>query len=233
MVQRLRFRYRVTPAGAGLGHRDIANAWLAALEGAGFAVARSQGKRPAPRVSLAAPLPQDTTSDGELADVYLDEPAPPSCVLQAVSTRLPPGLEAVAVEEVGPSAPSLQSQVRWAEYEADVPAAGLSREQVKAAIDAFLGRDSVPMEHQRENKVRRYDIRPLVLDIRRVSGAEGCHRLLLRLRAEQDMTARADQTLLALGLPAPVRVHRLRLQLDEIPAVISAFRRQGEPEDVG
>lgn len=233
MVQRLRFRFRLTPAGASLGHRDIANAWVSALDGAGFAVARSQSKRPAPRVSLAAPLPQDTTSDWELADVFLDEPAPPSCVLQAVSTRLPPGLEVVSVEEVGASAPSLQSQVRWAEYEADVPTAGLSREEVEAAIDVFLGRDSVPMEYQRENKVRRYDIRPLVLDIRPIPDAEGCHRLLLRLRAEQDMTARTDQTLLALGLPEPVRVHRLRLQLDEIPAVVSAFRRQGEPEDVG
>ncbi len=230
-MQRLRFRYRVTAAAAGLGHRDIANAWVAALDGAGMRVARTQGKRPGPRISLAAPLSLGATSDWELADVYLEQAAPLRCIIEAISPLMPPGIEPRAVEEVGPASPSLQSQVRWAEYEVDVPSAGLSGDHVCAAIDSFLAKDSVPAEHRREHRVRQYDIRPLVLDIVLTGEVGNCHRLFLRLRAEQDNTARADQTLLALGLPAPVRIHRVRIQLDETPPAVAAFRRHGEPED--
>jgi hypothetical protein len=52
----------------------------------------------------------------------------------------------------------------------------------------------------------------------------------MRLRAEQENTARADQTVFALGLPAPLRVHRTRLEVDDSPAAVRAYRRLGEPK---
>jgi radical SAM-linked protein len=229
-AQRLRFRYRVTPEAAGLGQREFVSAWAEALTAVGLRVAESGGKKPGPLIQLAAPLPQGVTSDGELADVFLDQPVAPAASLAAVQKEMRPGIEILGVEEVGVGGPSLQSQLRWAEYEVRVPANGLSADEVCARIAALLEADSLPSEHQREKKVRVYDLRPLVLGIELEGVEDGAFRVGMRLRAEQEMTARADQTALALQLPEPLSIHRRRLHLDDMPAAISAFRAAGERE---
>jgi radical SAM-linked protein len=229
-VQRLRFRYRLTADAGALGHRDIAAAWEAAVQAAGLLLAQSEGKRPAPLISLAAPLPMGATSDCEIADVFLECRVDPASALERVSQNMPAGVEAVDVHEVGVSAPAVQASLRWAEFEVTVPGDGLSADEVQAAIDRLLATDALPSEFRREKKVREYDLRPLVLDIR-LTGREGdVYVLRMRLRAEQENTARADQTVLALGLPVPLGVHRTRLEVDDSPAAVRAYRRLGEPK---
>lgn len=227
-AQRLRFRYRLTPAAFELKHRGIVDAWASAAEAGGLVVAQSEGKRANALISLAAPLPQGVTSDWELIDVFMEEAVDPRKALCAVAPHLPPGMEAVDVTEVGTGGPSLQSQLRWAEYEVDLPSAELARETVETAIERVLGATTLPVEYRRENKVRAYDLRPLILGIRFEGERDGVYRLQMKLRAESENTARADQVVAALGLPEAVRVHRLRLQVDEAPAGIVAYRRFGE-----
>ncbi len=227
-AQRLRIRYRVTAEGSGLSQRELVNAWEQAAQAAGLPLAYSEGKRPGPQISLAAPLPQGVTSDWELADVYLAEWLPPDEAWRRLAEQLPVGVEAVEACEVGVGAPSLQSQLRWAEYEAEVPAEGLSAGEAQEAIAALLRADTLPAEYRRETKVRQYDLRPLVLDIHLEGERDGCLVLSMRLRAEPEMTARADQVLLALGLPTARRTHRRRLYLQEVPAAVLAYRRYAE-----
>ncbi|HVP06164.1 MAG TPA: TIGR03936 family radical SAM-associated protein [Dehalococcoidia bacterium] len=229
-VQRLRFRYRLTAEALELRHRDIVSAWESAARGAGLAVSHSAGKRPAPQISLAAPLPQGATSESEIVDIFLEQRVDPADALARIARELPPGLEAFAANEVGVSAPSVQAALRWAEYEVDVPAGARSEDDVRCAIDRLLSSASLPAEYRRETKVREYDLRPLVLDVRLLRREGDSFRLAMKLRAEQDNTARADQVVLALGLPEPVRVHRKHLALEEVPAAIVAFRRAGEDE---
>jgi len=229
-AQRLRFRYRLTEEALELKHRDIVAAWESAAKAAGLALSYSQGKRPAPQISLAAPLPQGATSDCEVVDVYLESNIDPADALAAISRELPAGLTAFDAWEVGVSAQSVQGALRWAEYEVEVPAGENSEEEVGRAIECLLSAESVPAEYRRENKVRQYDLRPLVLDVRLVGRTGDSFRIWMRLRAEQNNTARADQVLLALGLPDPTRVHRKALSLDEVPAVVQAYRRGGERE---
>jgi radical SAM-linked protein len=229
-VQRLRFRYRLTAEAGALGHRDIADAWEAALKAAGLPLAQSEGKRPVPLISLAAPLPMGATSNCEIVDVFLECRVDPASALKRVGQDMPAGLEAVGVCEIGVGAPAVQASLRWAEFEVAIPSAGLSAKEVQAAIDRLLAADTLPSEFRREKKVREYDLRPLVLDIR-LAGREGdAYVLRMRLRAEQENTARADQTVLALGLPPTLRVHRTRLEVDDSPAAVRAYRRQGEPK---
>jgi radical SAM-linked protein len=229
-VQCLRFRYRLTAEAGALGHRDIAAAWEAATKAAALPVAWSEGKRPAPLISLAAPLPMGATSDCEIADVFLECRVDPASALERVSQHMPAGVEATDVYEVGVSAPSAQASLRWAEFQVTVPGEGLSAEQVQVAIHRLLAADTLLSEYRREKKVREYDLRPLVLDIR-LTGQEGdSYVLRMRLRAGQENTARADQTVLALGLPEPLRVHRTRLEVDDSPAAVRAYRRLGEPK---
>ncbi len=228
-VQRLRFRYRITEAGSSLGQREIIRAWEQAVTDAGLKLAYSEGKRRTAQISVAAPLPQNVTSDGELAEVYLSEAVPPQTALEAVSTKLPLGIELLAADEVGVQGPSLQSQLRWAEYLVDLPP-GIEESRVRRATQELLARDTLPSEYRREEKVRVYDLRPLVLRLCVERGNARRLVLRMRLRAEPENTGRADQVLLALGLPEG-RIHRTRLQVDEVQAAVLAYRRLGEGED--
>lgn len=229
IVQRLRFRYRLSAAASGMGHREIVSAWETAAKAAGLALSHSEGKRPTAQISLAAPLPQGATSHVEIADIALDCRVDPHAALELVAPLLPDGVEATEVREVGVSAPSVQASLRWAEWEVCVPADGLAENDIQAAIEKLLAADTLPAEYRREKKVREYDLRPLVLDIRLAGRVDDSYVLCMRLRAEQDNTARADQTLLALGLPAPTHVHRRRLEVDDMPASVRAYKRLREP----
>ena len=51
--------------------------------------------------------------------------------------------------------------------------------------------------------------------------------LAMRLRAEPEMTGRADQVIVALGLPEAVRIHRRGLSVTEVQAAVLAYRRAG------
>jgi len=228
-VQRLRFRYRLTATASGMGHREIVFAWETAAKAAGLAVSHSEGKRPTAQISLAAPLPQGATSDAEIADVALDCRVDPHTALKLISPLLPGGIEATEVREIGVNAPSVQASLRWAEWEVRIPAEGLAGSDVQAAIDKLLAADTLPAEYRSEKKVREYDLRPLVLDVRLAGRTDDVYLLWMRLRAEQDNTARADQTVLALGLPAPTRVHRTRLEVEDTPPAVREYRRLGEP----
>jgi radical SAM-linked protein len=240
-AQRLRLRYRLFPPATDLRPRDLTAAWSDALTSAGLAVALSEGKRPTPLVALAATLTQGSTSDFELLDVFLSEPVDPSAVACQVAPHLPAGIDIVGSSEVGVNAASLQSQLRWAEYEVDVPTNGTSLSDVRAAVERLLAATTLPSEYRRETKVRAYDLRPLILDLRveatspgaqalsLTGGGEGSSlRLRMRLRAEQENTARADQVILALGLPPATRVHRTRIGLSDTSPVLQAYRRGGE-----
>ncbi|MEK7248066.1 MAG: TIGR03936 family radical SAM-associated protein [Chloroflexota bacterium] len=230
-AQRLRFRYRLTAEGLDLRHRDIVNAWESAAREAGLEVSHSTGKRPAAQISLAAPLPQGATSGCEIIDVYLESRVDPADALARIAGKFPPGIEPFEATEVGVGAPSVQANLRWAEYEVEAPAGDRSEDDVRRAIEGLLSSPTIPAEYRREAKVRAYDLRPLVLDVRLLGRTGDSFRLSMTLRAEQDNTARADQVVLALSLPEPTRVHRKQLAMEEVPAVVIAYRRAGEREN--
>jgi radical SAM-linked protein len=228
-VQRLRFRYSLRAAAADLGQRELAAAWEHACMVAALPLAYSGGKRPSPLISIAAPLPQGVTSDCELLDLVLSERIQPPDVLAQIEPQLPPGIRPSAVEEVGVSAPSLQSQVRWAEYEVRVR--GLDHELVQQSLCRVLEATTMPAEYQREKKVRTYDLRPLIIALDLSAVAEGEAVISMRLRAEPERTARADQVASALGLPDERRIHRTRLVLEEVPPAVLAYRRLNGGDD--
>ena len=228
-AQRLRLRYRVSVKAAALSQRQIIWAWQEASKAGGVPLTYSQGKRATAQVSIAAPLPQGATSDCELAEIFLSERITPRDLLTQLSPHLPSGLEAVAAWEVGLTAPSLQSQLRWAEYEVDVPAGEVAPEEALLAVDRLLAARTWPWEQRRDTKVRQYDLRPLVLSLQLQGEECGRLRLHMRLRAEQEMTGRADQVVAALGLPPAERTHRLLLHVREASPAVLAYRRLGQP----
>ena len=105
--------------------------------------------------------PSGVTSEGELLDVFLDSRLTPLDFMRAVGKQLPAGIEALEVEEVGLRAPSLQSELRAAEYEVSLPA-DVAEADAREAVESFLAAESVPWEQVRDGETRRYDIRAMV-----------------------------------------------------------------------
>jgi radical SAM-linked protein len=224
-AQRLRIRYGRGPAAANIGHFESTKIWVDALQNAGVSVSQSEGKRPQPRVATAAGLPMGVTSEGELLDVVTSRSIDPEALRARLRGQLPEGIVLLDITEVGLGLPSLSMLVRWADY--DVATAGMAGTDVGGAVSSFLAAKTLLWEDTRGKKVRRYDIRPLVTSLvsREQCGSEV--ELSMRLRCDAEGVGRADQVVLALGLPEPHRVHRVRLVLAEASPARSAWRRRG------
>jgi radical SAM-linked protein len=200
--------------------------WERALRRAEIPVAHSEGFSPHPQIALAAPLAVGTTSDCELMDVFLEQRMTPRAFVDALAKQLPPAITVAGAREAGMALPSLQADVRAAEYEVDVPLpAGVD---VDAAVSRLLAAESIPWEHKREDEVKSYDLRPLVLELAVARRDDASVRLRMLLR--NDSTAgsgRPEQVALALGLGAPSRIHRTRLVLAERSPAREAYRKHG------
>jgi len=218
-AQRVRLRFACGPDA---GRSDLGRVWRQALEEAGVEVSRGQGRR-GQRLVFAAGLPLNVSSDGELLDVVLAQRLRPDELIERVRAHLPTGIELREAQEVGFGLPSLPSAVRWADYEVDVPATdGLAE-----AIAAFLARETLPWRDTRGEKVRDYDLRPLVQELRIECAGGDVTRLAMRLRCDATGVGRPDQVALALGLAQSVRTHRRRLVLADVSPARDAWQRRG------
>jgi radical SAM-linked protein len=228
-VQRLRVTFCRGEEVKYITHLDMMRLWERALRRAAIPLAYSEGFSPSPRISLAAPLPVGVTSTGELMDVYLSRRVTPFDFIKTVSQQLPAGIAVREVREVGLGLPSLQSQVRWSEYQVDV-ATDRSREEVQAALAQLLAAESLPWQHQRDKEVRRYDLRSLVQDLWLEGLADGLCTLGMRLRTDSQGSGRAEQVAAALGFSElPLSIQRRKLILEETSPAVQAWRRHGEP----
>ena len=225
-VQRLRLRFARGPEAAGIGHLDLARTWERTFQESGIVLSYSQGNRPQPRLTLAAGLPTGVTSEGELLDAVLAQRLHPAEIGQRVRAHLSPGLTVRDAWEVGMGLPSLPSSVRWADYDVDVPIAE-DGPDAEAVVASFLAAEHFPWEDTRGDKVRRYDLRPLVQQLRIGDACGDATRLWMRLRCDIARVGRPDQVVKALGLPEPVRIHRLQLVLAERSPAHDAWRRRG------
>jgi radical SAM-linked protein len=178
-----------------ISHLDLMRLWERALRRARVPLAYSRGFNPRPKIAFAAPLPVGFTSRGEVMDVVLERRMSPYKFAKGLASHLPPGIELLSVEEVYPKLPSLQSQVRSAEYRVTVSWDG-SQEEVEGRLHELLTAESL----LRQRRGKDYDLRPLIeaLWVER-KGADGWV-LGMRLRAGDQGTGRPDEVLDALGL---------------------------------
>ncbi|MXY79839.1 MAG: DUF2344 domain-containing protein [Chloroflexi bacterium] len=225
--QRLRLTFARDAPVRYITHLDVMRMWERVLKRAALPLAYSEGFTPRPRIALAAPLAVGMTSECELIEVITEEHVPLDRVRDGVPGELPAGFRLLDVAEVAAGLPSLQSMVRAATYEVDLPDAR-DAAAWSAAIAEFLARESIPWEHMRGDEVRRYDLRPLVRGVALVQAAppgdeHPSARLALDLRNDSTGTGRPEQVARALGVDGPpTRVHRTRLELHEpeIPALL-------------
>jgi len=212
-VQRLRIRFCRRRELKYISHLDMIRLWCRAFHRAEISLAYSEGFKPHPRISLAAPLALGVTGDGELMDVFLSKPVSPHYLVKAVNQKLPIGVEINQAIQVSPGEPSLQSSVSMAEYLVEV-ATEKEKSQIEQAIKMLLSRESLPWQHRRDSGIRKYDLRPLIDDIWLEEYRNNQAVIGMRLRCDSGGSGRPEQVVKALGFSRqPRSIHRVKLIL--------------------
>jgi len=211
--QRLRVRFCRGEEVKFISHLDIMRLWQRAFHRAGVALAYSEGFSPHPRISLAAPLPIGVTSEAELMDIFDTRWVSPHFFTKAVSQQLPPGIEILQVYQIAMNLPSLQSQVRYAEYSVEVETEK-ERRDIEAALASLLSLKHLSWQHQRDTGTRHYDLRALIDDLWLISRCHPYCTIGMRLRCDSNGSGRPEQVANALGFTQYSQsIHRIKLVL--------------------
>ena len=212
-MQRLRIRFCRGEEVKFISHLDLMRLWQRALNRAGVPLAYSEGFNPHPRMSLAAPLALGVTSEAELMDIVLAKWASPHSFTSAISGQLPSGIEIRQVYNIPLTMPSLQSQVRYAEYMVELETER-GQKEIESAMATLLSTEHLPWQHQRDTGPRHYDLRALIDDLWLVDWRRGDCAIGMSLRCDSNGSGRPEQVAAALGFENyPKSIHRTKLTL--------------------
>jgi radical SAM-linked protein len=154
------------------------------------------------------------TGREELLDVWLAEPLAQEEAFAWLQSTLPPGLEVLGIEEVDLKAPSLQSQMRAADYRALVRSEE-PLEAIRTRVQALLDTPSLLRQRHHKGKWQAYDLRPFIQSVAVEPGQAGTYTIAMRLQASFQGAGRPDEVLDALGLSlAPHSVERTNLYFE-------------------
>lgn len=210
-MQRLRTSFSRGEEIKFLSHLDLMRLLERALRRTGLPLAYSEGFTPHPRISLAAPLSVGVTSQAELMDVFLSYWVSPHSFANQFIMQLPNSLALSKAWPVGLTEPSLQSQIRFAEYEIEVKA---EVQNVEATLQSLLSAKEIPWHHSRDTGVRHYDLRALIDKLWLIDSFNSSHILGMRLRCSSNGAGRPEQVTKALGFQDyPRSIHRTKLIL--------------------
>lgn len=203
---RIRLLFSKTEAMRFTGHLDLYRAIERMIRRARLPLAYSQGFKPHPRINLASALPLGFTSEGEMADIWLQEEMPVEFVKQALQNAAPPGIAILSASPAAQETSSLQADLIACDYLVTLleppPALEIRVERILAAPE---------LPRERRNKL--YDLRPLIEHLQVISpSVAGCSGLHMRLAAREGATGRPEEVVAELGSdPLAVRYHRLKL----------------------
>ncbi len=212
-MQRLRIRFCRGQEVKFISHLDIMRLWQRALNRAEIPLAYSEGFSPHPKISLAAPLAVGITSEAELMDIVIAKWLSPHSFTATVSPQLPSGIEILQVFQIPLNLPSLQSQIRHAEYRVEL-AAEKGKKDIESDINSLLSMKKLPWEHQRDTGTRYYDLRGLIDSLHLVDWCDKYCTVEMRLRCDNGGSGRPEQVAAALGFKQyPQSICRTRLIL--------------------
>ena len=210
---RLRVRFSRGEELKFISHLDIIRLWVRALRRAQIPLEYTEGFSPHPRISLAVPLSVGVTADNELLDISITKVVSPHWFVDTVNRQLPDGLKVLEASPIGPNVPSLQSQVRFTQYQIAVRT-DKNEDEVKTAIDNLLTVENLPWHHERDTGRKSYDLRSLIDDIWLIEFKPSSCVLGMRLRCDETGSGRPEQVALALGFAEyPESIQRTKLLL--------------------
>ncbi len=147
-------------------------------------------------------------------DILGTKQVSPHFFTAAVSQQLPLGIEILQVYQVALTMPSLQSQVRYAEYKVEIETEK-GQKDIESAVTSLLSKKHLPWQHQRDTGTRNYDLRALIDDLWLIDWHSGYCTVGMRLRCDNSGSGRAEQVTAALGFSHyPQSIHRTKLILE-------------------
>ncbi|XUX00295.1 MAG: TIGR03936 family radical SAM-associated protein [Dehalogenimonas sp.] len=212
-MKRLRFQFSRGEKLKFLSHLDMMRLWPRLFRRAGIDLAYSEGFNAHPRLAVAAPLAVGWTGHAELMEVWLDSPLPADSILACLARKLPEDLTLGQGMFVNDEEPSLQSQVRFAEYRVSLP---LDRPSpaIEESIINLLGLSTLDWSHRRDDETKHYDLRSQIEDISIENAGEKTISIVMLLKNDPSGSGRPEQVSLALGFKEhPLKIHRTRLVL--------------------
>ena len=157
-VQRLRIRYAKRGRMRFTSHRDFSRAFERAVVRARVPVAYSSGFNPHPRISYAGASPTGAASEAEYLELALAQMVDPHEVRDRLDEVMPTGLDIVdVVESPGGALADVLTGSRWVIDLAVEPAAAA------AAVERFLGAETVLVGRMTKRGMREFDCRSAVL----------------------------------------------------------------------
>jgi radical SAM-linked protein len=196
--QRWRLVVARSPGAPALAQREVAEAWTAALDGAGLPlVPADSSTRARPRISFGAPLPVGMAAEGELIDVILADRWPIWRIREALTGGIPEGWHLVDLFDVWLAGPPLAGRVAAADYRITLAPAqdvgGLER-----ATADLLATGHLPRERAKGAGTVTYDLRPLLIDLAIERGPPVVVRVRTRFHPELG-TGRPEEVIAAIG----------------------------------
>ncbi len=210
--QRVRFTYEKGEAIKFISHQDESRLWERTLRRADLPLLYKRGFNPQPHIQFAAPLGLGMTGVRELLDVAFSPPVPLDELSMRIREKLPPGVRLLDASEVPFKTVSPQSLTIGADYTILIyaDAGEVSELELEAKIEAFLEKREVWRERERHGQRYRYNLRPLVLELRYTGfdPAAAEHRIFMRVQMRPGATGRPDELVDALGFDDYARTLR-------------------------
>jgi radical SAM-linked protein len=213
---RIRIKFAKTAHMQYTGHLDLHRTIERTMRRANLPLTYSQGFSPKPKITLASALPLGYTSACELVDIWLDEDVDLMEIAQRFKAASPPGVQLLEMDAVDNRAPKLQNVMCASAFTVtlleNVP-------DLESRVADLVAQDSLPRQRKRKGKIKTYDLRPLIEELKVLSpDKEDRQRLHMCLTALPGATGRPDDVLDALGIdPYTVKTERTAIILADAP----------------
>jgi radical SAM-linked protein len=200
-VQKLRIRYAKRGRLRFASHRDLARTLERALRRARVPMAFSAGFSPHPKISYLGAAPTGAASEAEYVEIGLAQRQDPEAVRVALDAALPPDIAVLECVEAAQGTGSLADRIDTSVWRVELP--GVSGDELRPAVEAFLASDVVTVAKRTKNGLKDIDARVAVASAS-VGEEAGCAILHMVVR-QGTPAVRPDDVLAALAAVADLR----------------------------
>ena len=226
--QRVRILYEKGEGIKFISHLDEFRMWERTLRRADLPLLYKQGFNPQPHMQFASPLGVGFTGVREPIDITFSPPLPLEELRGRIQAKLPPAAKLHDIVEVPLKTESLQSLLIGADYTVLIYAepGEIDAALIPTRIAEVLEQTEIVRERERKGQKYKYNLRPLIFDLRYEGYTEESeeHRIFLRVQQRDGATGRPDEVVSALGLEHYARtLCREQLYLSNLSEDVELF----------
>lgn len=199
-----------------IGHLDLMRFFQKTIRRSGLPIKFSEGMSPHMIMSFASPLGLGLTSEGEYVDLEFTEDIPTALIVERLNACVIDGLKILGAVQIGEGrADNAMALIAGADYRVVFREGFAPEMDWKGALSGFLAQESIEVMKESKKGQRLVDIRPLILEVKELTGEEGVFMKLTagsaaNLKPELVMEAFAAYAGFALPEFA-LHIHRLEM----------------------